>query len=266
MSKVGILGYGEIGKGIADCIADSVPSGYVVKIHDPEEGFQADLSDCEFVHVCVPNNALMYAMGEHKWGEVQDQAVIIHTTTEVGNCQIVADHFKQCGIHLYHAPVRGKHPHLAASLQTFDMFISGPGHTFGPVEQYLESIDIFTHYVGDDYKVTELAKLMSTLRLAWDVMWRKHMEAVCGKFGVPPELVHDAWTESYNRGYKMLGDDHFVRPVLSFVPGPIGGHCVIPNAELLSEHSEVAEWILSLNRKLESSAPPAVAPTQISVE
>ena len=37
----------------------------------------------------------------------------------------------------------------------------------------------------------------------------------------------------YNEGYKKLAKPNVIRPVLKPIPGPIGGHCLIPNANLL---------------------------------
>jgi hypothetical protein len=35
-----------------------------------------------------------------------------------------------------------------------------------------------------------------------------------------------------------LGQGHVVRPILYPPDGPIGGHCVVPNAKILSEEYE----------------------------
>ncbi len=39
----------------------------------------------------------------------------------------------------------------------------------------------------------------------------------------------------YNFGYKKLGYEEFVRPVLQPIMTPTGGHCVEPNKELIKQ-------------------------------
>jgi len=45
--------------------------------------------------------------------------------------------------------------------------------------------------------------------------------------------VYTVPNQDYNKGYTKLGLERVVRPVLKYVPGSIGGHCLIPNCELL---------------------------------
>ena len=40
---------------------------------------------------------------------------------------------------------------------------------------------------------------------------------------------------SYNEGYKKLGKNNVVRPVL-YPTEKIGGHCVVPNAKILKDY------------------------------
>src|SRR5699024_10099150 len=80
---------------------------------------------------------------------------------------------------------------------------------------------------------TEAGKLWELVQFGVQVRMEKAIHAWCEEQGLDPEVVYTAFAHTYNAGYEQLGYDHFVRPVLKHMPGPIGGHCVVPMADLL---------------------------------
>lgn len=44
----------------------------------------------------------------------------------------------------------------------------------------------------------------------------------------------------YNEVYDKLNESRFLKPVLDYVPGKIGAHCVSPGIEMLED-----EWFLN---------------------
>ena len=90
---------------------------------------------------------------------------------------------------------------------------------------------------------TELAKLFETTYRAWMIACFQEMHRISRHFGADSEGVAD-----------FLEDTHRVRldrPVM--FPGVIGGHCLIPNVELLlkSYDSEFLRLILESNERRE---------------
>jgi len=88
---------------------------------------------------------------------------------------------------------------------------------------------------------TELAKLFDTTYRAWMVACFQEMHRISRHFGADFENVVD-----------FLGDGHcvrFDRPIM--FPDVMGGHCLIPNAELLlkSYDSKFLRLILKSNEK-----------------
>jgi UDP-N-acetyl-D-mannosaminuronate dehydrogenase len=87
----------------------------------------------------------------------------------------------------------------------------------------------------------ELAKLFETTYRAWMVACFQEMQRISRHFGAEFDDVVD-----------FIEDTHrvrFDRPVM--FPGVIGGHCLIPNVELLLESydSEFLKLILKSNEK-----------------
>ena len=88
---------------------------------------------------------------------------------------------------------------------------------------------------------TELAKLFETTYRAWMITCFQEMHRISRHF--------DA---DFNETVDFLEDTHrvrFDRPIM--FPGPIGGHCLIPNTELLlgAYDSEMLKLILASNQK-----------------
>jgi hypothetical protein len=67
------------------------------------------------------------------------------------------------------------------------------------------------------------------------IAFHAEINSLCDEMGLGFEEVMTEWNQEYNEGYKKLGMDHVVRPVLNPPEGSIGGHCIIPNAKLLKD-------------------------------
>jgi len=84
-------------------------------------------------------------------------------------------------------------------------------------------------------ETSELAKLLSTTYYGMCIAWTGEMKKFCDEVGADFNETVRMWNETYNEGYTELGHSNFVRPVLYSPDGPIGGHCIIPNAKLLGK-------------------------------
>jgi hypothetical protein len=62
------------------------------------------------------------------------------------------------------------------------------------------------------------------------------MKKVCDQFEINFDEAVTSFNKTYNEGYKKLRKHHVVRPVLFVDDNPIGGHCIVPNAEILNNH------------------------------
>jgi len=99
-----------------------------------------------------------------------------------------------------------------------------------------------------DSRVTETLKLWDTTYYAWNVVFEKAVWAYCQKRGLDFETVYTHANTTYKSGYEQLHRPGVARPILQHVPGKIGGHCLIPNCELLDD--ELAKFVLRFNADL----------------
>jgi len=88
-------------------------------------------------------------------------------------------------------------------------------------------------------EATELAKLTETTYFGLIIAWAQEVERYC-----------DQWGEDYDEVASFYEEIKYLPPVKYF-PGTIGGHCVMPNIEILSRMgpSEILWAIESSNRK-----------------
>ena len=208
-----IIGAGEIGKSLFEVLSPF----YNIKLADIHSDSEGEFS---ILHICFPYSD-KFIDEVNRYRELYNpEFIIIHSTIPVGTARL-------CGA--IHSPVVGIHPKLKESLLTFTKFLSG--------EQASEVADYFRKagmgvYLFDKPETTELLKILDTTFYGLCVEYTKDIKRECDKRGIPFE----AWTiynENYNKGYQKLGHPEFVRPNLVPIMKKIGGHCVLPNANLL---------------------------------
>lgn len=232
---VGIIGYGEIGSAIATIYRKrQMPEP---RIEDPALDMHARLDACDVVHVCVPAAAIPNAVLRRA------PLHVVHSTVPIGTCRSLARE----GYRVVHAPVRGIHPHLVAGIETFAMPVAGEEAEAGAA--HLKTLGIRAEAWGPKWETTELAKLLCTTRYGVDIALMREAYDLSEKWGVDFDRVYRDWTVAYNDGYTTLGQWWFQRPVLRAMPGPIGGHCIVPNARLLAEHSHFARLVEEESRR-----------------
>lgn len=259
--KIGILGYGEIGKAIQKLYMLhpktetsrwlSIPRfTYRIKDLDFDEG----IKHCEYLHVCIPYSDDFVDQVCECIEQENPENVIIHSTVQVGTSRNI---MKKSGlINICHAPVRGVHPDLYEGLTTFPMYL-GYDQSKHPHSAFIIGVAaLFTNLgvntkIVDKFETSELAKLASTSYYGMCIAFHAEINSLCDEMGLSFEEVMTEWNKQYNNGYKRLGMDHVVRPVLSPPDKKIGGHCIIPNAKLLKdfyyrviETNELPDFIL----------------------
>lgn len=191
----------------------------------------ADWSDAEHesiragrpdvLHVAIPY-AKDFAGSVHMARDRFDPAhVVVHSTVPVGTCETLG---------AIHSPVRGVHPNLLAGLRAFVKYFGGPGAPEVALEFELRGV--VTH-VHSDARTCEALKLWETTQYGVFIRLMQEMHRYCEENGLDFNDVYTFSNNTYNDGYDRLGLRGVQRPVLKYTGPDIGGHCVLPNAELL---------------------------------
>lgn len=218
-----VLGGGQVGTAIAQVLQ----TRHEVYLRDIEP---SGPPKAQVLHICFPwSEGFKDAVQDYVFSYDPD-LVIVHSTVPVGTC---------ASIGAVHSPVRGRHPFLAEGIRTFVKFFGGP-----------RAVDAaaFFQYCGVEVRCvpraedTEAGKLWELVQYGLQIVVEKQMWAWCQKYGLDFDTVYTEFALTYNRGYEALGEAQFRRPIITHVPGPIGGHCVLQNARHL-EHP-LAKYVI----------------------
>ena len=233
MNNIGILGYGEVGKAVGSLYKESP------KIKDLAD--DVDFNNLDILHICIPFSDTFEKTVIETLRENKPKYCIIHSTVSPNTTKNINNKteniFKVC-----HSPVRGIHPNLLQGLLTFESYL-GCDFDVEPLEKHLVSLGLKIKKVSS--VTSETAKLLDTTYYGLCIAWHGEVKKICDKLKINFEEVCTNYNKSYNDGYKKLGKENFVRPVL-YAPEKIGGHCVIPNTEILKKHFESLAFDLIL--------------------
>ncbi len=232
-----IVGAGEVGKGLFDVLNTAYKGRVFIRDIEPSEG---EPKTVDFLHICFPYSKKFLSLVKEYKEQYGNPIVINHSSVPVGTTA-------KLGKDAIHSPIRGKHPDLAGGIRTFVKFFGGHDlNIVRDVEQYFARAGVRTMILSSP-EATELGKLMETSQYGWFIVLAKEIQALCDKHKLSFNEVYTIQNMTYNEGYSRLGLDHFLRPILTPVGGPIGGHCVRENSDLVD--SSVTELIRKFNDK-----------------
>lgn len=235
-----VLGYGEIGHAIAAYLLED--STCSIEVYDKNMGYDYIASgSVDVLHVCIPYSEKFHeiVMWYKNMALKASGIVIVHGTVDVGTCRKLG---------AVYSPCRGVHPNILQGLKTFVKFFAG--------DQAVDAAEIFAN-LGCNVRVhtghtaiedLEALKLWDTTQYGWQIILMHLMKSWCDEKGLNFSMIYTEANKTYNEGYVKLGRPEVVRPYLKFVPGPIGGHCVIPNCKILND--AVSKIILDCNEQI----------------
>ncbi len=244
--KVGILGYGEVGRAIAQFYKNPrlrKRFGGRAKIKDLKRN--DGLEGVKILHICIPWSGDFVEIVKKEIEEIKPNLTIIHSTVAPFTTKKLVDSLSKNLKMVVHSPVRGIHPHLYEGIKTFVKYIGADSKKAGLLaKKHLESLGIKTKLFYPSV-TTEALKLWDTTQYGWMIVLNKEIKKWCDKKGLDFNAIYTEANKSYDEGYKKLGRTEVVRPYLKYMLGKIGGHCIIPNCRLLD--SEFAKFILKKN-------------------
>ena len=242
-----VIGLGEVGRSLLELFKESSRFevyGWDVDWKKMQDIQQGDLpKKVDILHICYRcidqekfvNTTVDYVR------RFNPELTIINSTVPPGTTEKV---HTLSGGHMAHSPIRGMHEGrrgMKRYLLFLTKYIGGvDGKSAELARRHFEESGLKTRVLTGPVE-TELAKLFETTYRAWMIACFQEMHRISRRFGADFDQVTE-----------FLEDDHRVRldrPI--HFPGVIGGHCLIPNAELLlkSYDSEFVRLILKSNDK-----------------
>jgi UDP-N-acetyl-D-mannosaminuronate dehydrogenase len=214
-NKVAVVGLGEVGRPLFDLISEH-REAIGVDITPVER-----IEPVEVLHICFPFEISDFVGETARYIEMfQPALTIIHSTVAVGTTRTVA---QRTGATVVNSPIRGKHARMLDELRMYVKFIGAMDPTAAEkASQHFASLGLKTKILSSP-EATELAKLTETTYFGVLIAWAQTVERYC-----------DLSNEKYDEVVSFYEEIKYLPPV-KFHSGVIGGHCVMPNIQILRQ-------------------------------
>lgn len=245
---VGILGHGEIGSAMARICKKG---GYKVLIRELKYDQLAG-QKVDYLHVNIPekSSSKFVNIVSKNIKELKPKLTVINSSTTPGTTRKI---YKRTNALVVHSPVVGLHPNLYYSIKHAFPKIIGPTskESLNKAKKHFKDLGLQIE-VYDSSDESETAKLLDLVYYAWNIIFCKWIYEVSKKLKLNFDHIYTKHTEIYNRGYEKLLPN-VVRPILKPAPGPIGGHCTIPDTALFDKYfpNRFTRFILKENKSYE---------------
>ena len=221
-----ILGMGEVGETLFDLLVDRKFDCIGIDLDDSKcKNYTENeiIENPQYLHVCLPGELEKFTDTVIEWiNKIKNiQVVVIHSTVKPGTTKTIQE---KSSIPILFSPVRGVHRRFLNDIKKYTKFISFDGTEINSkikkdLENRFEKVDWMS-----TTKTAELAKiLVDTTYYGWLINYAQITKMICEKENVD----FDEMWKFADEIHENLGN----RPKM--FPGIIGGHCVIPNLNLV---------------------------------
>jgi UDP-N-acetyl-D-mannosaminuronate dehydrogenase len=208
-----VVGLGEVGRPLLEILSGT------------HKAAGRDIEDQAFhgvriLHLCFPFGPNFVSAANAYVSLYEPEVVVVNSTVVPGTTRAI---HQATGIATVYSPVRGKHARMTEEMLRYRKFVAGTSaEAVAAVEDHFAAAGMTTQRMSS-LESLELAKLLETSYFGVLVAWAQEMD----RFAASVDA--DYW-ETLDF-FEEIG---FFPPV-RFEPGFIGGHCVMPNLDLLEQ-------------------------------
>ena len=243
MKKNIVAGLGEIGFPICKILSKkSLTIGFDLdkKLMNLKKFQRYQNTDTLFLHICIPFSKKFITNVLKLTEKFDPEIVVIHSTISPHTTSTLQSKLK---IPVIYSATRGIHKRMIYDLKRYTKFFAispkAPKKKFAINEfkKIMKQVGVKTKQMSIP-ETLELGKIVcDTSYLGWLVNYAQLSNMIAKQYNVNYD---EMWTFS-DEIHKFLGN----RPKM--YPGFIGGHCVIPNLELM--HNQTLNLIKKMNTK-----------------
>lgn len=224
-----VVGLGEVGKPLLE-IMKSRHQTFGVDINQP-----ASISQCDVMNICFPFQSGKFVGQVVEYiHQYRPALTVINSTVAPGTTRSIA---AESGTAVVNSPVRGKHARMREEMLHYVKFVGALDARSGQCAvEHFEEVGMKTMLLTSP-EASEIAKLTETTYFGLMIAWAQEVERYCIKFGA-----------NYDEVVSFYDEIKFFPPV-KYLPGVIGGHCVMPNIDILRQQfsSGLLEAIVQSN-------------------
>jgi UDP-N-acetyl-D-mannosaminuronate dehydrogenase len=224
-----VAGLGEIGLPILKLISKATLSiGYDInpKLNNEKKLLKYANHDTEFLHICTPFTKKFQANVLSLYKKFSPKIIVIHSTVSPYSTKNLQ---KQLPIPVIYSATRGVHKRMLYDLKRYKKFFaieSNAPHAKLAIKKYsnlMRKCGVKTKKVSNPLTL-ELAKIVvDTSYYGWLINYAQ----ISNMIAIQNKIDYNEMWSFADEIHKLLGN----RPKM--YPGFIGGHCVIPNLNLL---------------------------------
>lgn len=230
-NSVVVVGLGEVGRPLLELLSKhynvigvdiTPPSGPIGKV--------------DVLHICFPFEIKDFVGETARYIDLfKPTLTIVNSTVAIGTTRAIA---QRTGAAVANSPVRGKHARMLEELGKYTKFVGGIDLASGQLAaEHFAGAGLKTRVLSTP-EASELAKLTETTYFGLLIAWAQEIERYADQAGVSYEEI-----VSFHEEIAFF-------PAVKYFPGIIGGHCVMPNIEILRkfDDSSLLRMIQSSNR------------------
>ena len=224
-----VAGLGEIGTPILRLISRATPTVvYDINPKLVKKSQKNSSLPTRFLHICIPFNYRFTKNVEELYSRYEPKAVVIHSTISPKTTENLQ---KKLPVPVIYSAIRGVHRRMLQDLKRYtkffalDMDVPNAKWASSQYQRLLKRCGVKTRQMSLS-KTLELAKIVvDTSYYGWLINYAQISNMIAQKHGVD----YDEMWSFADEIHKYLGN----RPKM--FPGFIGGHCIIPNLDLISD-------------------------------
>lgn len=211
-----VIGLGEVGRPLLELIERS--DQIVIGVDVDPTALPAK-GETDVMHVCFPYEIPDFVGEVVRYGDLlEPKLTIVNSTVAVGTTRQAHE---RMGRPVAYSPVRGKHARMVEELTRYRKYVGGIDQAATTsAAAHFEGLGMPTRVVSSP-EAAELAKLTETTFFGLLIAWAQEVERYC-----------DATGQKYDEIVSFYEEIPFFPPV-KYSPGVIGGHCVMPNIDIL---------------------------------
>lgn len=241
MHKNIVAGLGEIGSPILDLVSKAGPAiGYDIneKLVDANMMKKYQNTPTLFLHICIPFTTNFVKNVKSLYKKFNPEIIVIHSTVSPYTTKTIQ---QSLPIPIIYSATRGVHKRMLSDLKRytkfFGIYLDAPRAKWAATEysKLLKKCGVKTKQMTNPITL-ELAKIVvDTSYYGWLINYAQ----LSNMIAIQHQVNYDEMWSFSNEIHKFLGN----RPKM--YPGFIGGHCVIPNLDLI--HNETLDLIKKIN-------------------
>lgn len=218
-NSVVVVGLGEVGRPLLELLSEHY-NVIGVDISPPD----VPMGKVDVLHICYPFTIKNFADETARYIDLFNPTLtVINSTVAIGTTRAIA---ARTGATVVNSPVRGKHVRMLEELRTYTKFVGAIDPASGRrAAKHFESAGLKTKILSAP-EASELAKLTETTYFGLMIAWAQEVERYC-----------DQVSQSYDEIVSFYEEIAFF-PRTKYFPGIIGGHCVMPNIEILRKFDD----------------------------